>query len=227
MKKTHYLIAALIASNLAFSLSAIANTPKSPIKTSIKKHDVPTATKPLVIILKDAPNQNAKVLANINPAQPLITIFEKGNWVKLANPSNGQVGWANIMQYETTMRAFYEPKTETQTVWIQSQKGDKNTVVKITAYQNGKKLSEKDAAQLYKKLQREQLNEWRQMQEFDRRMSDALISQARFFNHAYNQPLWMNVPMQPSIVIINPAPQAKLKTSPATAHYHNPKITPQ
>lgn len=45
--------------------------------------------------LYEQPNNKSKVIATISKGQPLIPIYFQNDWVKVADPSNGNVGWVN------------------------------------------------------------------------------------------------------------------------------------
>lgn len=43
--------------------------------------------------LYDQPNDKAKIVATIPAGQAVMPIFNQGDWIKIADPSNGNVGW--------------------------------------------------------------------------------------------------------------------------------------
>jgi hypothetical protein len=47
------------------------------------------------IALLEQPNDNARVVANIPHGQALVPIFSQNGWVKVGDPSNGNVGWVD------------------------------------------------------------------------------------------------------------------------------------
>lgn len=43
--------------------------------------------------LYEQPDTKAKTVATVAAGQPIIPIFTQGDWIKVADPSNGNVGW--------------------------------------------------------------------------------------------------------------------------------------
>lgn len=68
----------------------------------------PTATKaetlkPInnIITLYESPDQTSASVGQVKPSLGLIPIFAEGNWIKVANPENGDVGWVNAETLKT------------------------------------------------------------------------------------------------------------------------------
>lgn len=75
------------------------------------------------IKLYEKPNDSAKVVTSLQAGTQLLPIYypKQGNWIKVANPKNGDVGWVKIsdLNGETTANGV----VETQKVMVQPGKG--------------------------------------------------------------------------------------------------------
>lgn len=163
------------------------------------------------ITLFDQPSEKSQVVEKINPNQRLIPIFHEKEWTKVGNPDNGKVGWINNQQYRDTLKAWYEP--DVQTVYVQSSENKAGKPqVTITAYRNGKQLSDSEARQLYQTVEGNFQQQQQAMQAFNKRMDRLFEQQARFldeefgFSHGF---LWPST--QPVIVINQDALQSVKK----------------
>ncbi len=63
------------------------------------------------VSLYDQPKSDGKVIGSIDPSIGIIPIFtsKEGNWVKVGNPHNGEVGWiksSDLTQSETGSSGF-------------------------------------------------------------------------------------------------------------------------
>lgn len=116
------------------------------------------------IVIYSAPNKTAKVEKKVDPTERLIPIYQKKNWIKVGDPKNGETGWINRDQYNAAMSAYYQP--EVQTVFIRTTQNSKEKPkVDVIAYKNGKKLSEKEAKSLYRRINEQQKREARYFQQ--------------------------------------------------------------
>lgn len=122
----------------------------------------------------------------------LVPIFRQGDWVKVGDRSNGQVGWVDIKQYRAARVAYFRP--DVQTVFVNStrSKSGKPTI-SIIAYKNGKKLTDKAARTLYLKMakQQQQQHDWYRLNHM---MWQQERDMDRFFNENFfklPQPIMM------------------------------------
>lgn len=85
----------------------------------------------------------------------LIKIYQKKDWIKVANPNDGSVGWINQTQYQKAVDEFNQPNV--QEVFI-SKSVDKNNKpeINVVAYKNGKPVSQQEANAMYEKIKQEQ-----------------------------------------------------------------------
>lgn len=116
----------------------------------------------------EKPDENSKLIATMKTGDQLMPIFytEKRDWVKVANPKNGEVGWAKVkeLQGPIIITSFNDKVMQQQIV------GDtaKNPqVYSIIQYTGPKELKPEDAQEMAKKIQKQQQemeNSMRQMQ---------------------------------------------------------------
>lgn len=149
-------------------------------------------------------NDSSKVLAKVDVSQRLVPFFNKGEWIKVGDPANGQVGWINKEQYRKAMNDAIQQSVQTVYVEQTDAKGKKP---QITVYQNGKKLTGEQADAVYKKVQKRQKKMQKRFARFQQRMNQWANSQMQ----RMNGPM-MNTPIMQPIVIVenNPGQPAKL-----------------
>jgi hypothetical protein len=152
--------------------------------------------------------QSNDVVAKISPASRLVPIIQKGEWVKVGNPQNGQVGWINLNQYQQARNDFYRPDIQTVYVSMKQSKQGKPTW-NIVAYKNGKQLTSKQAKQLYQRWRNQQITwqqnwqrNWRRnMWTMNRWMDQQLWQAQQMMNTA-----WRNAPWAEPIVVMPSLP---------------------
>jgi hypothetical protein len=147
------------------------------------------------IMVYDNPADNAKVVDKLDPTTLLVPIYRQGQWLKVGNPNNGDVGWINIDQYRKLIAAF--SKSQVQNVFVQtvalSPSGDgKKTVV----YENGKQVNDKRAAEIIKQMNTQQKELQERMTKFNDNMQKMFDESMQNFNK-----LMMDMP---TIVITPP-----------------------
>ena len=109
------------------------------------------------IIIYAEPSTSAKVIAQVNPWQRLIPVYQKGDWIKVGNPDDGTIGWINSKQYQEALESLYQPQT-------------KSKKLEIVVYEDGKKkasISEKDFQKLQKQMNQMFQDMMRQFQQLD------------------------------------------------------------
>ncbi len=75
------------------------------------------------ISLYEQPDAKSKLVGTIGPGQALIPIFNQGNWTKVADPTNGNVGWVSA----DMLKQLGYPKIYMQT--YSAKDGDNNASV--------------------------------------------------------------------------------------------------
>lgn len=118
-------------------------------------------------------NESARIIDKFDVSANLIPIFEEKGWIKVGNPKNGEVGWVNKEQCRRVTEAYYNPHVKSITINIVDSDVSKvqPSDTKIVAYRNDKQLSDKEAKELYKKMQKDQELFERQM---DRLFNESL-----------------------------------------------------
>ena len=144
--------------------------------------------------------ESKDVVTTLSPNTQLVPIFQQGNWVKVGDPRNGQVGWINLTQYQKARAAFEQPVI--QTTYINVTSNDKGKpVINVVAYKNGKALPKAQAMALYKKMRAQQQRQYQQMQRFSvnmqRMMDQNFIHAQQAFDSAWMNPFWV----QPMVVM--------------------------
>ena len=153
------------------------------------------------IKLYAAPNQK-RLIRELPITVHLVSIYRQGDWVKVGDPRNGQVGWVNIKQYRQAKARYYRPNIQTFYVQMNRDNQGKPTW-NIVAYRNGKPLPPKEAKKLYQKLRQQSQQSWRNRPRFtlniNRMIDQDIINSQRLFDAA-----WSNFPMVTQPVIIIP-----------------------
>lgn len=191
------------------SVTAKSTSSTNAVKSVNKKaaRDKKTPSSKNKILLYDGPAKGM-VLAFLDPNMRLIPIYQQGNWVKVGNPKDGQVGWINLIQYQKARYAYYRPNIQTLFVHLTNQAKGKPTL-NIVAYRNGKQLSKKEAAAIYNRLRKQQEKQFRTMQRFsasmERMMDQDFLNAAQFFDTSWLTPTWM----APVILIQQPKVKQK------------------
>ncbi|MEM9243246.1 MAG: hypothetical protein AAGA27_04210 [Pseudomonadota bacterium] len=152
---------------------ALASTLAVASKHSSVKNPTNQSMPPRVILYAD-PSLNAKKIEEVSLSQHLIPFFRHGSdWIKVANPANGNSGWVNIDQFKQTIKAARQQQLHllevnahkkgngsaypsvNESVFIQvhpNAHGEPDVV----AYRNGQRLTDKEAKALLKNLQAQQ-----------------------------------------------------------------------
>jgi hypothetical protein len=118
----------------------------------------PVIKNPSINLYKDS-DMKSGVVEQVPLQQNLVVIYRKGNWIKVGDSANGQVGWVNRKQYREMLNAYYKRFTpERQTVFIQTNRTGSGDQAKesVIAYRNGKQLTTKEAEALYAEMKKQQ-----------------------------------------------------------------------
>jgi len=153
------------------------------------------------ITLYAEPSANAKAVANVAAGQQLIPVFQQGDWLKVANPANGMVGWAKQADLQQAT-----PNASHQTVmqnYIITQQGNDKKVFQIDANGDVHALKGEQAQTVIKQMG----NQQKQMQDqMNKMMSNAwqnFLMTQEFFKKFNQQMDAQMATMMPSAVIIN------------------------
>ncbi len=149
--------------------------------------------------------KKTKVIAQVPITSSLVPIISKGNWVKVGSRNDGNVGWLNIEQYHKIQTAYYRPNI--QSVYVNSEHTkDGKPTVNIIAYRNGKKLTDKDAQTLYKKMLKQSQSEQQWQRENWRHLNHMIHLQQQQLNELFNHddPGFSPLYLMPGPVILLP-----------------------
>ncbi|ACJ21179.1 SH3 domain-containing protein [Coxiella burnetii] len=147
--------------------------------------------------LYEKPQSNAKILQKLSPAERLIPIYRQKGWIKVGDPRNGEVGWVNRDQYYEALQKYYQP--DIQTVFIRAEHNEKGKrTIDVVAYKNGKKLTDKEAQQLYEQIKNQQAKESRYMRHVFWDMDKLMAQQMRAFSR------WMDNPWNGNLSDFDP-----------------------
>lgn len=97
-----------------------------------------------------------KVIAKLSPDQRFIRILQRGDWLKVATPEDGKVGWINRQQYQQAKRAFYRAQVQTESIQVTETQAKSGEPVQVNVYLNGKKLKDEEADAFYKRMLKNQ-----------------------------------------------------------------------
>lgn len=105
------------------------------------------------ITLFDQPNANAKSIGSIDAAQGVVPIFttKDGEWVKVGDPKNGNVGWIKSSDLK-------DPNSPVSITYTQQyiNNGNEPQAFQFIQYGPPHKMSKEEAQALVKKLQMDQ-----------------------------------------------------------------------
>ncbi|MDR1057111.1 MAG: SH3 domain-containing protein [Coxiellaceae bacterium] len=91
-----------------------------------------TVTRAVTLNIYERPETNSKVVASLTKGKQLIPIFytDKKDWVKVANPQNGDVGWVQVNKLKSPIiiTQVNGSEVQQQIVTIQDNKGKEPTV---------------------------------------------------------------------------------------------------
>lgn len=159
------------------------------------------------ISLYQSPQDNAKVISQVNGGTQLIPVFypKQGAWLKVANPQNGDVGWVKFadLKGESPLPGMQGMRFK-QRLESRESNGKAPEVVRIIEYSGPQRLSEDEIRQLITQMQRRQAQMNASMQLMMRAMvqdfnhfsrQDSFAFEDDFFTFPFIQPMLI-VPKQ-------------------------------
>jgi len=131
--------------------------------------------------------EGKKNIANVAPTTNLIEFYKKGEWIKVGNPENGEVGWVHQKQYQEAIDAFNKP--DIQMLFISKTMNSENKPqINITAYKNGQPISKEEADKLYHKFKEQEEERKNQWELFNHRVMKQ--SHGHFYRLFYQDPFF-------------------------------------
>jgi len=140
------------------------------------------------INLYATPDQHAKIIRVINHGQPIIPIIEQNNWLKVADPQTGDVGWTPKTILHTSI---HQPLMQRYTV---TEKGLQGEVQKT--YYIESNFPNQDPKQIQAWLE-----QFRKQEQY----------MYENFNHLLLEPSKLFFPWQPVIIVKEQVPADKNK----------------
>jgi len=160
------------------------------------------------------PSNQSHVIAHISPWTDLVPIYHKKGWLKVGNSKNGQVGWIDLKQYHQLMHKLMTPQMETVVV-KNSKDAMKPGKYKIVAYRNGKPLNEKEAKELLKHMQAQQIKMEHQFDIMQNQMDQMFHHSMMEMDHMMPHLNFDRFPqVEPLVLVIRPADKNKAKPAP-------------
>lgn len=149
----------------------------------------------------EKPDAKSKKVASIKEGKQLIPIFytEKKDWVKVANPQNGDVGWVKTSELKgpVIITQVNGSKVQQQIITSDDGKEKEPTVYSVIQYSGPKKLSPKDAKKAIKEMQERQ----RKMRKSIRKMQGEMQKSMREMFKDFDKSFYTFPVIQPIIVV--------------------------
>ena len=138
---------------------------------------------------------------------PLIPIFytEKKDWVKVANPKSGDVGWAKVSELKGPIVITKINGVETRQQIIADKKDDKPQVYSIIQYSGPQELKPEEAQKVVKDIEARNKKMNKAMHKMQRQMQENMRKMFQEFDESfYTFPI-----IQPIIVVPNSKEKGK------------------
>jgi hypothetical protein len=110
----------------------------APITTTAAAQKIAPA-QTATITLYESPVTTSKVMASLPQQQALIVIFKQGDWIKVANPQDGMVGWVkkDSLNSATVITVIQRsPGVQEYKISQQNKNGSVSNVYRVMQYSN-------------------------------------------------------------------------------------------
>ncbi len=210
----------LISSLLTFTMGSAYAADKNPTQTPVAKPGAvaadPTTTvaaaqkkitpASATITVYENPATTSKVLANLPQQQALITIFKQGDWVKVANPQNGMVGWVlktSLGNATTVTVTQQSPGAQEYVITQKNQDGSAGSVYRVIQYTNTNAApNQLTAEQIKAVFDNVKLQQQKMQADFNRMFNDAFRNMGQITPSGTFQ----SFPVMPPVIIIQQQP---------------------
>ena len=154
----------------------------------------------ITVSLHDAPGTKSKYQSiDLNRMYYARPYFESGDWLKVGFSDNGQNGWINQEQLDQAWERQRAERADFHSVFM-NETIDKHgkPIVNIVAYENGKRLNDKQAKAMYDAMRE---NTLKQQAAFSR-MNHRFMRMMRhdFANHLFRD-AWMGTDFWPNSML--------------------------
>lgn len=140
-------------------------------------------------------DDKSKIAFTAKPGEQLIPIFTQNQWVKVANPKDGNVGWVKLSEFKKppSAKANRQHIATTESK-ITEDNGPK--VYRIVEYSGPDKLKPEQIEQLVAQMQKRQ----QQMDRYMQMMMQNMWNNLRMF-HSMGPWFWNEAPIVPIIIV--------------------------
>jgi hypothetical protein len=182
MRLLNYLLFSVCLSGLTFSTLGETLTA------------TPTTSKNLKLYLE--PNEQSQVLKELQPNTRLISVYQKNDWLKVGNTENGEIGWINLKQYQELLKSIQKEEAIVKSVVITvTDKLAEKGKTEIIAYQNGKKLAEKEAKVLWQQISEQEMHIEKHFMNMQHEMNELFQRSMHWFNQMFGGTSDIHMPM--------------------------------
>lgn len=150
----------------------------------------------------EKPEANSKVIATMKSGEQLMPIFytEKKDWVKVANPQNGDVGWAKVSELKGPMVITKVNGTEMQQQIIvgkDSEKKKQPQIYSVIQYSGPGELKLEEAQKIIKDIEERNKKMEKSIQKMRENMQNSMLEMFKDFDKDfYTFPI-----IQPIIIV--------------------------
>ncbi|MCL5260743.1 MAG: SH3 domain-containing protein [Gammaproteobacteria bacterium] len=146
------------------------------------------------INLYEKPDTQAKVIATISSDSQIIPIIyaDKKDWVKIANPKNGDVGWAKVNELKGPMviTTIKDNMIQQQIISAKGQGNNGSEMISVMQYSGSKEMQPKEVKASLERMQKRDQEMHQQMQRIREEMQKNMEEMFRDFDREfYAKPL--------------------------------------
>jgi hypothetical protein len=126
----------------------------------------------------EKPEANSKVITTMKGGEQLMPIFytEKRDWVKVANPQNGDVGWAKVSELKCPIIITKVNGSEThQQIFVGKNKGRQPQTYSIIQYSGSEELKSEEAQKVIKEIEEHNKKVEKSMQKMREQMQKSML----------------------------------------------------
>ncbi len=107
-------------------------------------------TSPLTVFV--SPDDKSTIMENVKTAQvnKLVTFYQQGNWLKVGDKTTGDVGWIKQDQYQKIVNSPVSANMHSTYIYSEDVGNGKK---KIVVYEDGHKVDDQKAKELYQQWQ--------------------------------------------------------------------------
>lgn len=153
---------------------------------------------PPLINLYSNHSTKSKIIKKISPLTNMVSIFNKGDWIKVGNRENGTVGWIQkskykdaIIKYRQALEKRYFP-SHVERIYIETTQNTngKDPKTQIVAYRNGTKLSPEETKKLHLRIKKQEMLREQYMDNIFARMDRFMAFEQHFMRHHFSGPFF-------------------------------------